>query len=267
MLNWKCRSAVIVLCISTYIPGSCYALDPPPITSVEEFFTIGSVPSVPDDWRLIVDGAVESPLSLTLDELMLRPATTQMSTLECYFPVGPLLLIGNADWTGIPLDDIIDEARPLSEAVSITFVALDRYSLGPYDLNDIRQRSDFLLAYGINGQLLPSEQGYPLKLVLPGIAGFQNVRWLERIEIKTLEPTLSLVHYPIHARIFEPSAREDVTLGRYTIRGMAYAGEGKEVTEVEVSTDGGLTWHTATLINYFVPNVWKFWELKLTFPI
>ena len=221
---------------------------------------------MPEDWRLIVDGAVEWPLSLSLEELMQYPETTQMATLECYFPVGPALLVGNADWTGVPLQTIIQQANPLIEAASVTFHAIDGYSMGPYYLDELLQRGDILLAYGMNGQSLPPEQGYPLKLVLPGVAGYQNARWLERIEITTAAPQLHPNHYPIHGRIFEPQDAETIVVGTHTIYGMAFAGEGKEITKVEVSTDGGTTWGPAQLLNYFVPNVWKHWEFTWEIP-
>jgi len=266
MVIWKCRISVLVFCISTIAANRCYALDPPPITPIDEFFVLGTPPAIPPDWHLVVEGVVESPLSLSLGDLMSLPATTQMSTLECYYTFGNILLIGNANWTGIPLNDIIQQAHPLNGAKSISFVALDNYVSGAFDLNDIRQRNDFLLSYGMNGQMLPLEQGYPLKLVLPGVAGFENARWLERIEISTAAPNRPLYHFPIHARITSPGDQTAIPLGNYTIRGIAYAGEGKEVSKVEVSTDGGASWQPATLLNYFAPNVWKHWKFSWRIP-
>jgi DMSO/TMAO reductase YedYZ molybdopterin-dependent catalytic subunit len=241
-------------------------LEPPPITPIAEFFVLHTAPNISGDWHLIVDGAVESPLALTLEELMQYPATTEMATLECYFPAGPQFLVGNANWTGVPFRIIVQEANALIEAASVSFHAIDGYSMGPYYLDELLLRGDILLAYGMNGETLPPEQGYPLKLVLPGVGGYQNVRWLERIEITTSVPELHLNHYPIHARIFEPKYAETIAVGTYTIYGMAFAGEGKEITKVEVSTDGGVTWQTAQLLNYFVPNVWKRWELVWQIP-
>jgi DMSO/TMAO reductase YedYZ molybdopterin-dependent catalytic subunit len=257
--NWKDMIAVLIA-IVFFLAGQSVALEPPPITPIEEFFLQGESPNVPADWHLIVDGAVETPVSLSLEQLEQYGATTEMSTLECYFPAGPELLVGNANWTGARLATIIQEANPLSEAVSLTFHAIDGYSMGPYGLDELLARDDILLAYEMNGQTLPLEQGYPLKLVVPGVAGYQNARWLERIEITTLPVAMRLNHYPIHARIFEPEYDATIVLGTQVIRGMVYAGEGKEITQVEVSTDGGGSWEAAQLLNYFVPNVWKHWE-------
>jgi len=158
------------------------------------------------------------------------------------------------------------EAIPTAEAVSVTFHAVDGYSMGPYSLNDMLLRDDFLLAYAMNGQTLPDEQGYPLKLVLPGIAGYQNVRWLERIEISTSPPTVELNHYPIHARMFEPNYMDTIALGTYVIYGMVFAGEGIDINNVEVSMDDGQSWEPAQILNYYMPNVWKHWELTWVIP-
>jgi DMSO/TMAO reductase YedYZ molybdopterin-dependent catalytic subunit len=247
---------------------NCYPLEPPPITPNEEFFWLAAsgIPTIPDNWHLIVDGDVAQPLSLSLEDLRLYQPTTLMATLECYFPVGPQLLVGNANWTGVQLKTIIRQANPISQAKSITFHALDGYSLGPYNLNELLQRDDFILAYGMNDETLPLVQGYPLKLVMPGVAGYQNTRWLERLEVSIAEPTLSLKHYPIHARIFEPVYRGAIALGTYTIRGMVHAGEGIDITKIEISLDNGITWESAQLLNYFVPNVWKNWEFTWEIP-
>jgi DMSO/TMAO reductase YedYZ molybdopterin-dependent catalytic subunit len=248
--------------------ANCYSLDPPPITPNEEFFWLAAngIPTVPEDWHLIVDGNVAQPLSLSLDELEQYTSVTQMSTLECYFPVGPWLLVGNANWTGIPLQTIIQEANPSAEAVSIIFHALDGYAMGPYSLDELLQREDFLLVYGMNGQPLPLVQGYPLKLVLPGIAGFQNARWLERLEITASEPVMSLRHYPIHARIFEPEHQGTIVPGTYIICGMVNAGLGTDITKIEISLDDGATWEPAQLLNHYLPNVWKHWEFSWEIP-
>lgn len=238
------------------------ALEPPPVTPIDEFFALGTAPPIPGDWHLIVDGEVELPLSLTLSELMQYPATTEMSTLECYFPTGPAMLISSGNWMGVRLNTILAEANPTAEAVSVTFYAIDGYAHGPFGLDELQSRDDILLAYGLNGEELPLIQGYPLKLVLPGIAGFQNVRWLDHIEITASAPSNTLYHYPIHARIFEPESGEPIAVGPHRIYGMANAGLGVEITKVEVSTDGGTTFAPAQILNYFIPNVWKHWEFN-----
>jgi DMSO/TMAO reductase YedYZ molybdopterin-dependent catalytic subunit len=255
-----------LLSVSTIQAGDVSELTAPPITPNDEFYILGSPPEIPDDWQLIVDGDVEQPLTLTLDDIKAYPATTEMSTLECYYVVGPFLLVSSADWTGVRLNTILQQARPLAVAKSISFSALDGYRMGDFSLEEVQQRNDILLAYDMNGEGLAPIQGFPLKLVLPGMAGFQNVRWLKKITISSDEPNFELVHYPIHTRILAPEFRETIAEGSYTIQGMAFAGEGKEITKVEVSTDAGQTWGPARILNYHMPNVWKKWDFVWEIP-
>lgn len=237
-----------------------WGLEPPPVTPIEEFFLTGTAPNVPENWRLVVDGEVASPLSLSIEDIRQYPSSTQMSTLECYFPVGISLLIGNATWTGVALNTIIQHAAPLAEATSVNFYAMDGYSMGSLDVNELIQNNDLMLAYGMNGQELPHKHGYPVRLVLPGCVGYQWIKWINHIEIVTSPPSITLNHFPIHARVFSPKYGETIVLGTHTIYGMAFAGTEIEITSVEVSTDGGTTWEPAQLLNYFIPNVWKHWE-------
>lgn len=249
--------------ISGYAPD-CYALEPPPITPNDEFFILaGMIPEIPPDWQLTVDGTVANPLALTLDDLVAYTPTSQMATLACdsYTLVYPFYVwIGNANWAGVPLNTIIADAGPTGETVSITFHALDGYRKGPYSVSEIMAKDDILVAYEMNGVTLPIGQGYPARLVVPGNEGNEWVRWLERIEFSTATPTEFLQPHPVHARIFDPLDGEALVQGTHTISGVAFVGEEREITRVEVSTDGGSSWRDAQLLNTFVPNVWQHWE-------
>jgi DMSO/TMAO reductase YedYZ molybdopterin-dependent catalytic subunit len=183
-----------------------------------------------------------------------------MATLECMGnPFTPLILIGNASWTGVPLHTIIEETSPLSEAKSIVFHCLDGYRV-QFSLDEMLQRNSDILAYSMNREILPPEQGYPLRLVLPGNIGTTWAQWIERIEISTTASNTSFFAIPLHAQIFKPQDGRDLIVGTHTISGMAVVGEGREISKVEISTNGGGTWEPAQLLNYFVPNVWKHWK-------
>jgi len=251
-----------------FLPTDCYTLDPPPITPTDEFFVINNygIPVIPDNWHLITEGEVVNSLSLTLDDLMVYPAKTTMATLECLGnPLSTELLIGNANWTGISLHTLIEQSKPLSEVESIIIHAIDGYSViikGQSLLRDILQRDDIILAYSMNDEMLTLEQGYPLRLVLPGFLGTSWVQWVDRIEITTTSASNNSVAIPLHAQILKPKNGEKFMIGTHSISGMALVGERIEITEVEVSTDGGATWQAARLLNYYVPNVWKHWEFN-----
>lgn len=245
-----------------FIPDVGYCLDPPPITPIEDFYTLGTAPDIPSDWTLDIEGEVENPLSLSLDQLKQYPQSDIEATLECDFSSGPPLLVSSAVWTGVNLNYLLEQAELKPTAKSITFRALDGYRRGPFLLTEIMRRDDFIVAYNMNGETLPEIQGYPAKIVLPGCVGNQWVRWLDRIEISSSRPEDRLKPWPIHARIFEPEYDAVINKCSTTITGMVNAGEGKEINQVEISTDNGMTWKHAQILNYFKPNVWKYWRYE-----
>jgi DMSO/TMAO reductase YedYZ molybdopterin-dependent catalytic subunit len=247
-----------------------FALEPPPITDLSRFFVYNSrgIPTIDESWRLTVDGAVATPLSLDMQAIRQYPATTEMATLECYIAGGTTLLVGNAVWTGVPVRTLI-EAAGLdvgTDTASVRFSAVDGYRFGDLSLKTILSSDAMILAYEMNGETLPLNQGFPLRLVIPGAGGFNWVQWVKRIEIIAQPPSLEFAYLPQHARILRPEPDSTIAPGTYTIHGMAISGAGREITRVEVSTDDGLTWGDAVLTTEFVPNVWKHWEFAWKIP-
>lgn len=154
-----------------------------------------------EEWRLKVKGLVGKPMSLTLDDVKERPASTIVVTLECAGngrallsprPISqPWLLeaIGTAEWTGTPLKGILEEAGITDRAVEVLFTGIDRGVQG--DEVQYYQRSlsvvdatreEVLLVYHMNGQPLQPQHGYPLRLIVPGWYGMTSVKWLGSIE-------------------------------------------------------------------------------------
>jgi len=250
--------------IITFLPLSDigYCLDPPPITPNDEFFTLGRTPEIPNNWTLDIEGDVERPLSLSLDQLKQYPRSDVEATLECDYSYGPALLVSSAVWTGVNLNYLLEQAGLKSSARGITFYALDGYRRGPFPLTEIIRRDDFIIAYNMNDEALPDIQGSPAKIVLSGCVGNQWMRWLDRIEITPSQASEQFRPWPIHARIFEPEYNAVINKCSTTITGMVNAGEGKEITQVEISTDNGMTWKHAQILNYFLPNVWKHWQYE-----
>jgi sulfane dehydrogenase subunit SoxC len=161
------------------------------------------IPAVdPVTWRLEVGGAVERPLSLTLDELRARPALEVFATMECagngrahvepHVVSQPWLLeaVGTARWRGTPVAGILEEAGLGDDAVEVLFTGLDRGVEGEEEQLYARslplaeaRREDVLLAYEINGVPLPPQHGYPVRLLVPGWYGMTSVKWLGRIDV------------------------------------------------------------------------------------
>ncbi len=161
------------------------------------------IPDVdPATWRLEVGGLVETPLSLSLDELRARPSFEVVVTMECagngrahvepHVVSQPWLLeaVGTARWRGVRVADVLQEAGVHDGAIEILFTGLDHGLEGGEEQAYERSVSvadvlegDALLAYEVNGVALPPQHGYPLRLVVPGWYGMTSVKWLSRITL------------------------------------------------------------------------------------
>ncbi len=159
------------------------------------------IPDVdPETWRLEVDGLVERPLSLPLDQIRARPAVELAVTMECagngrariepHVVSQPWLLdaVGTARWRGALLAPLLEEAGMRGGAVEVLFTGLDRGVEGGEEQDYARSlplsevlEGDALLAYEVNGVALPPQHGFPLRLVVPGWYGMTSVKWLARV--------------------------------------------------------------------------------------
>ena len=170
------------------------------ITPNEDFFTVSHYnrPVLkPEEWRLQIDGLVERPTSLTLEQIRERARQEVTFTLECggnhgfnWFTGG----IGNAKWAGTPLARILQEAGIKKNGIEVVFFGSDE---GDEEVRDIKMKQNFsrsmsvedalapanLLCYEMNGEPLPPLHGFPLRLIAPGWYGVANVKWLKRIEV------------------------------------------------------------------------------------
>ncbi|HVH50679.1 MAG TPA: sulfite oxidase [Gaiellaceae bacterium] len=250
-------------------------------------------------WGLAIDGLVEKPLTLTLDDLRARPARTLAVTLECagngrallepHVLNQPWLLeaVGTAEWTGTPLAPLLAEAGVKADAVEVVFTGLDRGVQGDVEHDYARSlplsdamRDEVLLAYAINGQPLPPQHGFPLRLVVPGWYGMTHVKWLRTIsvidrafdgwqqtEAYHLDPETPVSRMLPRSLLVPPGIPDFLTRGRtlvagpYVLEGRAWSGYGA-VQHVEVSTDGGRTWGNATLAEPVSEFAWRGWTFR-----
>ena len=148
-----------------------------PITPVEELHTTGSPVELDiSTYRLTVEGLVENPLSVSYEEIMTYPSVTEVVLLIC-----PGVFYDNAEWTGVPVADILRQAKVKPEAEKVYFEASGGYR---QSLTIEEAMSDgVFLAYEVNGQPLPLEHGYPLRLVARGKYGSRWVKWLTHIKV------------------------------------------------------------------------------------
>jgi sulfane dehydrogenase subunit SoxC len=253
-------------------------------------------------WRLEVGGLVEKPLSLSLDDVRARPARTLAVTLECAGNGRALLeprplsqpwlngAVGTAEWTGTPLAPLLEEAGVAPEAVELVFTGLDRGVQGEIEHAYERslavaeaRRDELLLAYEINGQPLPPQHGFPLRLIVPGWYGMTHVKWLRSITAMAEPFTGYQQGTAYHVRASEDEQGEPVTRilprslmvppgipeflsrtrflapGSCRLEGRAWSGWAP-IARVEVSVDGGETWTDATLGDPVGDFAWRGWS-------
>ena len=132
----------------------------------------------PASWRLEVDGMVREPYTLDYAQLRALPRVEQVSTFHCVTG----WTVTNVRWAGVRLQDIVQRAQPLPDASALRFVSAEF----PYeDSLSIQQAMlpDVLLAYEMDGEPLPRPHGAPLRLVIPDMYGYKNVKWVRRIEL------------------------------------------------------------------------------------
>lgn len=274
----------------------------------------GPVPEVdPATYRLRIDGMVENPLSLSLADLRHFQPRTVIATLECagnrrkdlnnIAPIPNEVLwdteaIGTAEWTGIPLREVLKPARVQSGARHVAFTGMDFSEKAgetfggsiPYPR---ALQNDVLLVYEMNGEPLPPIHGYPLRVVVPGYIGARSVKWLDRISLQ-VQPSsnyyqqhayklfppyvdaksvnwskgLMLGELSVNAVITNPLDGESLPAGIVVVKGFALSGGGRAIDRVDVSSDGGKTWHAAELLsqpgNRELPWAWHFWRTRVT---
>lgn len=269
----------------------------------------GEVPEIdPATYSLGLDGLVGRPTRFSLRQLREDfPKTEMTATLYCAgnrrkemmevsdmpgkVPWGAGAA-GNARWGGVALRDVLHEVGVGDEARHAAFVGLDRdeesgtrtYFGGSIPVQKALAE-DVLLAYEMNGETLPYEHGFPLRVLAGGYIGARSVKWLSSV---TLQETPSDNHYqareykvfpphltaetadysggrmlgqiPLNAVICAPGDGETVSGDELTVRGYAIVGGDRSVRRVEVSTDGGSTWTEANFEDEAQPAAWRFWR-------
>jgi sulfoxide reductase catalytic subunit YedY len=148
-----------------------------PITPVEEIHTTAQAPDVDiTQYHLTIDGLVENPLALTYGEVLEYETVTEVVLLICQG-----VFVDNAEWTGVPVKTLLDVAKIKPEASTVTFRSIDGYNtVLPLD---IALGEGVFLAHKVNGQILPDEHGYPLRLVVKGRYGWDWSKWVEEIDV------------------------------------------------------------------------------------
>jgi DMSO/TMAO reductase YedYZ molybdopterin-dependent catalytic subunit len=242
----------------------------PYLTPNDDFYRIDTAVQVPvidpARWTLQITGMVEQEVSITFAELLALPLVEHVTTLTCVSNEVGGNLIGNATWLGYPIRDLLARARPLREADMVLSRSEDGFTAGtPLEaLTDPDRQS--LLAVGMNGQALPLEHGFPVRMVVPGLYGYVSAtKWVVSLKVTTFAedagywtPLGWSAHGPIKlsSRIDVPGG--SVSAGTVAVAGVAWA-QHTGIGGVEVQVDGG-PWNRAELAATTGPDTWRQWR-------
>jgi DMSO/TMAO reductase YedYZ molybdopterin-dependent catalytic subunit len=242
----------------------------PFITPNGQFYRVDTaliVPQVdPTSWTLRIHGMVAREIVITFDQLLRRPLTEDYITLCCVSnPVdGPY--IGNAKWLGASLTSLIRSAGPLRGAEQLLCTSVDGFTSGVPLPTVLDTNRDSMVAVAMNGTVLPTEHGFPARLVVPGLYGYVSAcKWVVDIEVTTWAAQAYWVplgwsqQAPIktESRIDVPASGQQVKAGKTAVAGVAWA-QHKGIEAVEVRVDGG-PWHEATLAAVPDLDTWRQW--------
>src|SRR6202521_4676871 len=236
----------------------------------------------PEQHRLTIHGMVDRPLSFTMDDLKRLPSVSRTHFVECHANGSPMIhnagnpnmglpvqfiwgMTSCSEWTGVPLSVLLNEAGVKKEASWLVYEGADAGKFS-HTLPLAKAMDDVIVAYGQNGEPVRPEQGYPLRLIVPGWEGPFNVKYLRHIKVvdqpyntwnesmnhSVVRPDLSgkarWYHFQWAPKslITRPSAGMEMRRGYVQITGLAWSGAGR-ISKVEVSTDGGKNWKEAKI--------------------
>jgi DMSO/TMAO reductase YedYZ molybdopterin-dependent catalytic subunit len=273
------------------------------IVPTEIFFVRNNSPTVPRidpvNWRLQIEGSgVLRPRAFTYDELLSMPSISVIRALECagngrnLFQVShgkkiegtPWNLggIGVAEWTGVPLREVLDRAGLKRTARDVMPEGLDEKKVSRPMSVEKALSNDTLLVYAMNGQTLLPDHGFPVRVLVPGWVGISHTKWVGRIEVSetSLYSEYNTKKYVMIGENYKPappalgpmlttqnvkSAFElpwegEIQSGKRLLRGRSWSGEGI-IKRVDVSLDGGRTWQPARLREPNIDLAWVRWDI------
>jgi DMSO/TMAO reductase YedYZ molybdopterin-dependent catalytic subunit len=241
------------------------------VTANKDFYRIDTalaVPQVdPKTWQLRIHGKVRKPVTLTFDQLLARPMIERYVTLACVSNEVGGDLISNAKWLGVPVRDLLAEAGPLPGADQVVGRSVDGFTTGsPTEV--LMDGRDAMLAVGMNGEPLPIEHGFPVRMVVPGLYGYVSAtKWITELELTSFAdfsaywvPRGWSAQAPIktESRIDTPRDGSRPKRGQVIVAGVAWA-QHRGIGKVEVRVDNG-AWQPATLGAVPSVDTWRQWE-------
>ncbi|MGH9899735.1 MAG: molybdopterin-dependent oxidoreductase [Pyrinomonadaceae bacterium] len=220
-------------------------------------------------WRLDINGLVEQPQIYRFEDLIMMPSSTQETTLRCISNQVGDGLMSNAIWKGVPMRALIEAANPKQGVVEVRLHAVDNYT----DTFAIEKAMEptTLVAYEMNEEVIPQRHGFPVRVIVPGLFGEKNVKWVTRIELvdhdakgfyeqqgwgpNFVVPTIARFDVPIDKQKIKLA----IAAAGFALKGVAHAGN-RGISRVEVSLDDGQTWNEAKIDYAQSPLAWILWS-------
>ncbi|WP_435748914.1 molybdopterin-dependent oxidoreductase [Microbacterium sp. PMB16] len=243
-------------------------------TPNKDFYRVDTaltVPTIdPDTWRLVIDGMVDQRVEMSFQDLLDMGLDEYAITLTCVSNEVGGELVGNAMWLGVPLRDVLKKAGVKSGADMVLSKSVDGYTASTPLAALTDDNLDAILAVGMNGEPLPLEHGFPVRMVVPGLYGYVSAtKWLTELKVTTFAddkaywtPRGYSEEAPIKfsSRLDTPSIGEAVPAGKIPIAGVAWA-QSVGIERVEVKIDEG-EWTPVTLSKPINDDTWVQWFME-----
>ena len=243
------------------------------ITPNAEFYRIDTalaVPAVdPTMWSLRIHGMVDTEVTLTWDELLALPLDESITTLACVSNEVGGNLIGNAVWLGYPIRELLARAAPQADADMVLSRSIDGFTAST-PLTVLQDDRNAILAVGMNGEPLPAEHGFPVRMVVPGLYGYVSAtKWVVELEVTRFDAASAywtdrgwseLGPIKLQSRIDVPRQGQPVSAGDVVIAGVAWH-QHVGVEGVDIQIDDG-DWRPATLATAISDDTWVQWHYE-----
>jgi DMSO/TMAO reductase YedYZ molybdopterin-dependent catalytic subunit len=243
-------------------------------TPNKDFYRVDTaltVPTIdPETWRLVIDGMVDQRVEMSFQDLLDMGLDEYAITLTCVSNEVGGELVGNAKWLGVPLRDVLKKAGVKSGADMVLSRSVDGYTASTPLSALTDDNLDAILAVAMNGEPLPLEHGFPVRMVVPGLYGYVSAtKWLTELKVTTFAddeaywtPRGYSAEAPIKSasRVDTPKLGEAVDAGKIPIAGVAWA-QSVGIERVEVRIDDG-DWVPATLSTPINDDTWVQWFME-----
>ncbi|MBX3088411.1 MAG: molybdopterin-dependent oxidoreductase [Cryobacterium sp.] len=242
----------------------------PLVTPNTDFYRIDTallVPSVdPESWKLRIYGLVETEVELSFEELLDLPLEESYTTLACVSNYVGGDLIGNALWLGYPIRKLLTQAGPLAEADMVLSRSVDGFTAST-PLEVLTDDRNAILAVGMNGEPLPPEHGFPVRMVVPGLFGYVSAtKWVTELRVtRFADETAYWTErgwaqrgpVKLSSRIDTPATSSRLRAGQVVIAGVAWA-QHTGISRVQLRVDDG-AWQEADLAQAISADTWRQW--------